>query len=353
MSPVSAQVTRQALTATLGAVAGVGLGFGGLMWVRGAQEGTRDDAGTRAAFAAFVANGPENGTWKIETQDSVQKRRYQNDPTLPGTMLVTDLDDTLQRVKGQVPTDRIVRRLAGDSNLFLRGYGPAGPPVLENVGDRHEIGMRYTRTGCAACSWRMIYRDLVGGYVTRVEDHAYDGTLVQKVSLVKKDEPSGAATPAPARTASNTPSITWAKWVAMSPVPIYEPTRLPDGFVRVAFGVLPLDKKDGSVHLRPAVVSYSDGVARIEILIATKDDMKVVDEVAREYQKSGPSTCPATALDVPEVAVDGPHIMRRTDRCRTVLRNENFPSVVVMLIGFNEIPAHLYVETIQSLVLVK
>ena len=88
----------------------------------------------------------------------------------------------------------------------------------------------------------------------------------------------------------------------------------------------------------------------MELLIASIQDMEMLDQIAREFQKSGPTTCPATPADAPQEEVAGPHIKRRKDPCRTTLRREDLPSVVVILVGFNEIPDHLYVETIESLV---
>ena len=347
MSPVPTAVTRQALTATLGAVAGVGLGVGALAWVRAEQTAPRDDAGTRAAFEQFAADGPVSGTWEIVTHDRTRTLRFQPDPSRPGTMLVTNVKSA-QQVPGNVPTDLITKRLAGNADLFFDAYVPAGPPAVETRGDRREVALSYRRKDCSACPRRTIYMDLVGRYVTRVEDRAYDGALVQSVVLQSKDPV--AAAPAPrARPGAARPSF--AEWAAAQSIPVYEPTRMPERFRLVDWETLAFEKKgDDSVRVRTLALSYEDGLARMVVLIASKEDMETLDGIAREFQKTGPSTCPATPATQPEEDVGVPHILRRKDPCRTTLRREDLPSVVVMLVGFNEIPDHLYVETIQSLV---
>ena len=350
MSPVPAAVTRQALTATLGAVAGVGLGVGALAWVRGEQMAPRDDAGTRAAFEQFAADGPVSGTWELTAQDHPARRlRFQPDPSRPGSMLVTDTQSA-EQIPRAIPTDLISKRLAGDADLFFDGYVPAGPPAIETRGDHRELALSYRRKDCSACPRRTIYMDLVGRYVTGVEDRTYDGMLVQSAVLKSKD--AVAARPVPRVRPGPVTRPTFREWAAMQTIPVYEPTRMPERFRLVDWESLEMGKKDGSVRVRPLALSYGDGLARMVILIASTQDMRELDDLAREYQKSGPSTCPVTPSNTPEEDVGVAHILRRKDPCRTTLRREDLPSVVVMLVGFNEIPDHLYVETMQSLVLV-
>jgi hypothetical protein len=349
VSPVPAAVTRQALTATLGAVAGVGLGLAALGIVRAGQNSERDDAGTRAAFAKFLAEGPEDGTWKIHTRDRERDLtlRVQTDPSKPGEVLVTNLDSKLMLPKPFSP-DMLARRFApGDGDLFFGSYVPSGPAVVDRTSAGGEVAMAFRRKDCSACARRTVYMDITDRIVTRIEDRDYRGELVQSASLVVREKSSAPRTPRP----SAPRSTNFAQWVADQSIPVYEPARAPAGFRLVDWKSLAFQKADGA-RLRPLVLSYDDGVARIEILIASTEDMLRLDEFAREFQKAGPSTCPATSTDVPEQEVAGPHIKRRKDPCRTTLRREDLPQVVVMLVGFNEIPDHLYVETIQSLVLV-
>lgn len=345
---------RLALTATLGAAAGVGLGVLGMKAAAHLRGGdapaSYPDAGSREAFEKTVAFGPVPGTWELKEEDNVRKRLLEDDPKSPSFLRCTFMGEP----KPPKSYDRsmVGRWMTGESELFFANYRPAGPARREEMDGHGVVAVTWGRTDGMCCSSRVIFMDHGSGEVVAWEDHAWNGTKLRSARLTARIEFSSRPAAKPVR-----PAVvrTFADFVKGSPIPLYEPSRLPAGYERVNYGLT--EYRDALHPSDPVVplyyVRYGDGIAHLDVMMARPEDMRRLVEFARNYQGStGPGTCPATADVFEDLQADAGAILirRRADKCRTVLQREDLKGVSVALVGFNEIPGDLYVETMKSLV---
>jgi hypothetical protein len=343
---------RVALTAALGAVVGAGLAaLGAVAWSRAHGDApASEDAGSREAFLKAVAQGPMPGPWKITDGETVRRRQFADDPFDPGVVRTTYLDRDGQPVEKH-PRGQVARAVAGEFGLFLDNYTPIGASNRGEIFGRRVTITRWERKGGVECAVRVMYVDEESRELVKIEDRTWNDKPLHVAELEKCPEcfarPRPAATKPPLEGASQT---TFDAWVKASAVPIYEPARLPSGFRRVRHGMVPLKSKVGAPDVDLYALGYGDGIAKMLMLIVRREDMKTLVDVAGSIQRE-PDTCPALG-DKPEDLFDGPDgilVRRRADACRTVLQRDDLPGVCVVLVGFNEIPSRLYVETIRSL----
>jgi hypothetical protein len=150
--------------------------------------------------------------------------------------------------------------------------------------------------------------------------------------------------------------------VAAAPFPVYEPARLPAGFVRVHQDYVnrPLfrvERRPNGVQVdaspvQMVILRYSDGLARIDLYIAPPEDMRRFEEALRSGRKVDIGACPTSIANAPDELIPGDDdlvVRRNSDRCRTVLKIDDLGGVTVALVGRNEIPPDAYVEVVKSL----
>ena len=347
----SAALRSKTISLGLGTAAGIAIGVGALAYVGAGSTPKFSDAGACAGLRRMESFGPSAGIWELQDAEAKRDVRFQDDPSRPGELLTTQEDKPGKPVKS-LSREAVGYSIAGDVGLFTENYAPAGPAVTVDLDGKSLTLQRFARRGGETCAMRWVWFDPASRDVFKLEDHTFDGTIVHSARL--KVAPASREPMPPLPAAQKRERGSFAELVAKSPMPLYEPARLPAGFRRVDH--LGLTYRSTLVPPKPsievAMIWYSDGIARFALMMARPDDMKELDDVARSTSRSGSSeTCATTDSPLVEIPGDGSIVIqRRADRCRTVLRRTDLPSVTVVLIGFNEIPGRLYEETMQSLV---
>ncbi len=246
----------------------------------------------------------------------------------------------------------------GDPDRFFRNYRLAGTR-REWGGDRTPLleARWVPRHDQGGFTSRSIWIDLRTGTVVRLEDHSWEDGLIRSLARISPDvsdlEVPDASSPEmvrclryaqrPRRHGPPSPG----RVAARAPFPLFAPRILPPGFDLVRANYW---GRRGLAYL-----DYSDGFAVLSVAMGRREDLDAFEErMARSAAAHrDPDACPPIPEPVAPLRESGLFIRRRKDRCRTVLRVDDFHGVSVCLLGRNEIPEECYLEAIESLVQVE
>lgn len=354
-------MARPKLTLLLGVLAGAGLGAGTLaMWPQ--APAAEDGAAAGAALRDAMLTGFAKGDWRIEEPMRTRVRSLHPDP---GDA------DVVQILFPEAPAARLatrqadlVRFILGDVDQFLRSYSLSRPVAWADTPLGRARVFEWRKDGFEAAAFRKVWFDEASGRVVRVEERAADGFVFRSLSWLGVGRPVELTPMAPERERIP-PKVCerdvscFEEFVHRVPFPVYEPSALPPGFVRVQYGFDDRPPRgDRSKEGMPiAWISYGDGMLRMNLFLAPPAQMERLADLARSTDAGpGPSACPTTPADTPEDLLEEAGsilVRRRSDGCRTVLRRDDLEGVVVALVGFPGLPADVYVRTIRSLVRVK
>jgi hypothetical protein len=365
-----------------GAVAAAALVVAGFTWLSRPALSAED---ARRALEAAFEKGPTPGAWEIEESHGTRFRQFAPDARDPERVVTYLRDPVLPSEEGDArgpderrfrvrvvsfPRSGVAARVFGERSLSLFFENYAGKPRgEETVAGRPALVVRFEPVhpgvrGPTRTAWfDRETRDLV-----RIEDRTYDGTLVhgaRRLSAAYMDgwTPPPATHSLPRRgtdRASAPADPPMERVVREARFPVYEPARLPAGFRRVAqaYQALPDPRPgrspwDPPVRMGTVFLRYSDGLARLNIMMARSDHMRRIQEIQAELARlvADPSACPSTA-DNPEellAGLDDLIVRRRSDKCSTILQIDRLGGVSIVLSGRNELPPETYRDAMASL----
>jgi hypothetical protein len=365
----------------LGAVAGAAVVVGIFTWLsRPALPG--DDL--RRALERAFERGPAVGAWQIEESHGTRFRQFAPDPNDPERVVTYLRDPVHPSEKGDArgpeaahhrvrvvsfPRSGVARRVFGEPSLDLL-FENYRPKTLseETVAGRRAVVVRFENAHAGVRGpTRTVWLDRETRDLLRVEDRTFDGVLVHGARRLSAEFLDGwrpPAEPVPRR-GSEPPEEgreepTLEAVVRAARFPVYEPRRLPPGFRRVsqAFQALPdpaprRSPWDPPLRMGTVFVRYSDGLARLNFMMALAADMRRIQEIQRELARlvADPAACPSTAESPVQLlaGADDLIVRRRSDTCSTILQIDRLGGVSIVLSGRNEVPREVYEEAMASL----
>jgi hypothetical protein len=350
--------TERRLALVLGVLAGAGLGWGALAMLPPPEKADGSaEAGTTLREAALA--GFAEGEWRIEEPMRTRVRTFWRDPA-DGDVVQIHLPERPSMPLAARQAD-VVRFLLGDVDQFLRSYRIAHAPVWADTPLGRARVYEWRKDGCDGCAVRQAWFDAATGRLVRLEERTRDGTVFRTLAWQGAARPVHLTPMAPERERTP-PKVSerdvagFEEFVSRVPFPLYEPSSLPPGFVRVQYGYddRPPRGDPSEERLPIAWIAYGDGMLRMNLFLAPPDQMRRLEALSRRQDAGpGPSTCPSTPADTPEDLIEGAGaitVRRKSDGCRTVLRRDDLDGVVVALVGYPGLPADVYVRTIRGLV---
>ncbi len=319
---------------------------------------------------AFL-NGPARGTWEIVEPHGTRTRSFADDPENPERVWCRMGDGE------NAPVLSFAREHAGKRvfselplGLFFEAYRPEGGATRAEDEGRGLERTRWASRAGPPSPTRDVWVDPGTGDVVRIEDLAWNGVVLHAARLVSTT--LGDWAPRAGEKSRRSKGFGFPGWpfptpktleevARIAPLPVFEPMVLPAGFRRV-------DASYRRWPMRPwadvVTLKYSDGLAKIELLIARPDDLDRIEAFAKAMAAKGmmdgpdekgqePSPCETSPAGTPEELLDEADLLlvrRREDKCRTVLRVDGLLGVSVELTGRNELQREAYVATIRSLV---
>lgn len=314
-----------------------------------------------AMLRAAASQGFSDGRWRIAEPTWTRERQIARDPAQADLCQIRLLDRAGTPVLSAECRD-LVRHLLGDVEQFLSAYRVAAAPTVEGHGVERSVTFEWRRAAGPGPVRRVRFLAETGQLV-RLDEQDPGGVALRSVEWLERGLVGWSPQPLPhnARPGATpaerdrTPAA-FGAFAARTPVPIYEPARLPPRFARVDFG---FDQRApaGDVSREPlplAWVAYTDGLVRMNLFMARRADMRRLEGLARQQTTAaGHGTCPTSPASTPEEMVEGADavlVFRRDDGCRVVLRRDDLPDVAVALVGYRGLPPAEYVETLRSLV---
>ncbi len=335
-----------------------------------------------ASLGRFLDVGPTAGTWSVKQAHHHVAWRFALHPTETESLLISRVGSNGLLAPIQVVPRNAVPRLffEAPSWLFFANYEPEGPPSrapLKDAENAVRIVWRPVHEGAGDTS-RHAWFDAESATLIRVEDHSRAGRVVRSIwrepgvddalAVPTEDVPPCCGRPVASQAADD------LRRALAAPFPIYEPERLPAGYVRIRADyracdlaaskddgeAVPAGGKDGlSCHdgaspgaVRRATLLYSDGLGLISVVIAPRDELDaIVTHYGRLPPDGGdPEACTALPDGISDdVTGSAPVVRMREDTCRTILRRDDVDAnVSVMLMGRNELPLAAYVRAISA-----
>lgn len=334
----------------------------GLIVFSPAERGARID---ESAARRFMETGPTGGVWQQESLHGTWDLVVVPHPDRASCVLIGRWRRDPAASCGLWPAPR--QRFAGHvvpgpADLFFRNY--RRQRVTEEVYDHRPV-IRATwvpKHDPGGETARIFWVDPRTAEVVRFEDRSLDDDLIRSLTLgSRRIEDLGLDLDVPAPTDPRMrdclgkvkadeervpPDLT--RLAEQVPFPLLHPLRVPPGFeLRVARRLEHGESDTGGL----AVLDYRDGMALIRILQGTREAIDAFEERerARDSRHHEEGTCPSLPEGPTPITTGGLRILRRKDRCRTVLRVDDIEGVSVTVIGCNELSQDAYIEVIESL----
>ena len=328
-----------------------------------AERGTRIDV---RATERFLDQGPMRGLWRQESLHGAWDVIVVPHPDEAACVLAARLGEDGRIAPcglKPLPRGRFARHFVpGPPDLFFRNYRRAeatqeiidGRPVIRATWvPMHDPGGETAR---------IFWVDPRREQVVRFEDRSIDDGLIRALYLRSpRVEELGVDLRGPARSDDEmrrclglvkadeergAPDL--AALAAQLPFPLLYPLRPPPGFqLRAARLVGRPDDRAGPL----AVLDYRDGMALVRLLQGTREAIDLFEERerARDRRHREEGACPSLPDEATPITSGGLRILRRKDRCRTVLRVDGIEGVSVTVIGCNELSQDAYLEVVESL----
>ncbi len=318
-----------------------------------------------SAAERFMESGPTRGLWQQESLQGTWDVVVVPHPDEAACVLIGRWRGDAEGTCGLWPAPR--RRFAGHvvpgpADLFFRNF--RRQTVTEEVYDQRLV-LRATwvpKHDPGGETARIFWVDPRTSEVVRFEDRSIDDGLIRSLTLASRrvedlglDLEAGAGDEARMRRClgqvkadEDRASPDLRALAEQVPFPLVRPLRVPAGFeLNAARRLQFADDPSGGL----AVLDYRDGMALIRILQGTREAVDAFEarERARDSRHHEDGTCPSIPEGGMPITTGGLRILRRKDRCRTVLRVDDIEGVSVTVIGRNELSQDAYLEVIESL----